>query len=151
MVYDLGERIDTARVLQNNQLRGIRTEMMMFNAPAKVTQLYSTIGDILQADLIVPPEHRDGLNSADSLMLQQLRKIDGLWWPATMFIRDVPGEMHLKAAPASNFDINEERSFQGMFEMDYSSNSDDMDLFIETKGKAQNIRGDNLDAIRKPS
>ena len=28
--------------------------------------------------------------------------------------------------------------------MDYSSNSDDMDLFIETKGKAQNIRGDNL-------
>ena len=61
-----------------------------------------------------------------------------------MFIRDVPGEMHLKAAPADNFDIHEERSFQGMFEMDYSSNSDDMDLFIETKGKAQNIRGDNL-------
>ena len=53
-------------------------------------------------------------------------------------------EMHLKAAPANNFDINEEQSFQGMFEMDYSSNSDDMDLFIETKGKAQNIRGDNL-------
>ena len=144
MVYDLGERIDNARILQNNQLRGIRTEMMMFNAPAKVTQLYSTIGDILQADLVVPPEDREGLNSADSLMLQQLRKIDGLWWPATMFIRDVPGEMHLKAAPASNFDIHEERSFQGMFEMDYSSNSDDMDLFIETKGKAQNIRGDNL-------
>ena len=38
MVYDLGERIDNARILQNNQLRGIRTEMMMFNAPAKVTQ-----------------------------------------------------------------------------------------------------------------
>ena len=98
----------------------------------------------LQADLIVPPEDRIGINSADSMMLQQLRKIDGLWWPATMFIRDVPGEMHLKAAPANNFDINEEQSFQGMFEMDYSSNSDDMDLFIETKGKAQNIRGDNL-------
>ena len=144
MVYDFGENLDDVRLLQNNQLRGIRTELMMFNAPAKVDQLESTIGDILEAHLVVPPEYRDGLNSADSLMLQQLRKIDGLWWPATMFIRDVPGEMHLKAAPADNFDIHEERSFQGMFEMDYSSNSDDMDLFIETKGKAQNIRGDNL-------
>ena len=144
MVYDFGENLDDVRLLQNNQLRGIRTELMMFNAPAKVDQLESTIGDILEAHLVVPPEYRDGLNSADSLMLQQLRKIDGLWWPATMFIRDVPGEMHLRAAPADNFDIHEERSFQGMFEMDYSSNSDDMDLFIETKGKAQNIRGDNL-------
>ena len=143
MVYDLGERLDNARVLQNDKLRGIRTEMMMFNAPA-TADLFAKIGDILQADLIVPPEARIGINSAESLMLQQLRKVDGLWWPATMFIRDVPGEMHLKAAPANNFDIHEERSFQGMFEMDYSSNSDDMDLFIETKGKAQNIRGDNL-------
>ena len=144
MTYDLGERLDHARILQNDKLRGIRTEMMMFNAPAKVTQLYTKVGDILQADLVVPPGERVGINSADSLMLQQLRKIDDRWWPATMFIRDVPGEMHLKAAPANNFDINEEQSFQGMFEMDYSSNSDDMDLFIETKGKAQNIRGDNL-------
>ena len=59
-----------------------------------------------------------------------------------MFIRRL--EKCTKAAPANNFDINEEQSFQGMFEMDYFSNSDDMDLFIETKGKAQNIRGDNL-------
>lgn len=144
MTYDLGDRLEHARVLQNDRLRGIRTEMMMFNAPATVDQLYAKVGDILQADLVVPPEDRIGINSADSMMLQQLRKVDGLWWPATMFIRDVPGEMHLKAAPANNFDINEEQSFQGMFEMDYSSNSDDMDLFIETKGKAQNIRGDNL-------
>ncbi len=143
MTYDIGERIDNARVLQLNHLRGIRTEMMMFNVPASA-DLYSKIGDILQADLNVDPQDRIGLKSADSLMLQQLRKVDGLWWPSTMFIRDVPGEMHLLAAPADNFDIHEERSFQGMFEMDYSSNSDDMDLFIETKGKAQNVRGDTL-------
>ena len=143
MTYDIGERIDNARVLQLNHLRGIRTEMMMFNVPASA-DLYSKIGDILQADLNVDPQDRIGLKSADSLMLQQLRKVDGLWWPSTMFIRDVPGEMHLLASPADNFDIHEERSFQGMFEMDYSSNSDDMDLFIETKGKAQNVRGDTL-------
>lgn len=144
MSYSLGERLDNARVLQNNQLRGIRTEMMMFDAPATAT-LYSKIGDILQADLTVPPSDRiDGRDSADSMMLQQLRMVDGIWWPSTMFIRDVPGEMHLLAAPAENFDIHEERSFQGMFEMAYSSNSDDMDLFIETKGKSQNLRGNNL-------
>ena len=144
MNYSLGERLDNARVLQNNQLRGIRTEMMMFDAPATAT-LYSKIGDILQADLTVPPAERiEGRDSADSMMLQQLRMVDGIWWPSTMFIRDVPGEMHLLAAPADNFDIHEEYSFQGMFEMAYSSNSDEMDLFIETKGKSQNIRGDNL-------
>ncbi len=144
MSYKLGERLENARILQNNQLRGIRTEMMMFDVPQNAT-LYSKIGDILQADLTVPPADRiNGRDSADSMMLQQLRLVDGVWWPSTMFIRDVPGEMHLLAAPASNFDIHEERSFQGMFEMAYSSNSDEMDLFIETKGKSQNIRGNNL-------
>lgn len=143
MTYEMGERMDSARVLQNNQLRGLRTEMMLFDAPASA-DLYSKIGDILQADLNVPPSDRIGLNAADSLMLQQLRKVDGLWWPSTMFIRDVPGEMHLLAQPADEFDIHEVTTFQGMFEMDYSSNSDAMDLFIETKGKAQNIRGSNL-------
>jgi len=116
---------------------------MLFDAPASAT-LYSKIGDILQADLNVPPADRIGLNAADSLMLQQLRRVDGLWWPSTMFIRDVPGEMHLLAKPASDFDINEVTTFQGMFEMSYSSNSDEMDLFIETKGKSQNTRSSNL-------
>ena len=143
MDYSLGERMDSARVLQNNQLRGIRTEMMLFDAPASAG-LYSKVGDILQADLEVPPSDRIGLNAADSLMLQQMRLVDGLWWPSTMFIRDVPGEMHLLAQPATDFDINEVTSFQGMFEMSYSSNSDDMDLFIETKGKSQNTRSSNL-------
>ena len=34
MTYEMGERMDSARVLQNNQLRGLRTEMMLFDAPA---------------------------------------------------------------------------------------------------------------------
>ena len=143
MTYDLGERVDTAQVIQNNHLRGIRTEMMLFDVP-RSAELYSKIGDVLIADLVVPPEYRIGVNAADSLMLQQLIKVDDLWWPSTMFIRDVPGEMHLYAAPANNFDIHEVTAFQGMFEMQYSSNSDEMDLFIETKGKAQNARNGNL-------
>ena len=142
--YSLGERIENARVLQIDHLRGIRTEMMMFNVPERA-YLYSKIGDILRADLDVKPEFReDGIYAADFLMLQQLRKVDDLWYPSTMFINDVPGFMYLEAAPSERFDIHEEHSFQGMFEMDYTSNSDDMDLFIETKGKAQNVRGDTL-------
>ena len=35
MTYDLGERLEHARILQNDKLRGIRTEMMMFNALQK--------------------------------------------------------------------------------------------------------------------
>ena len=141
--YDIGERIDNAHILQNNRVRGIRTEMVLFDAPASAN-LYSKIGDILQANLNVTPMDRIGVNAADSLMLQQLRKVDGLWWPSTMFIKDVPGEMYLRAQPSDRYDIHEVTSFQGMFELNYYSNSDEMDLFIETKGKAQNARRSNL-------
>ena len=37
MEYDIGERIDNARVLQINRLRDIRTEMMMFDVPQNAT------------------------------------------------------------------------------------------------------------------
>ena len=141
--YDIGERIDNAHILQNNRVRGIRTEMVLFDAPASAN-LYSKIGDIFQANLNVTPMDRIGVSAADSLMLQQLRKVDGLWWPSTMFIKDVPGEMYLRAQPSDRYDIHEVTSFQGMFELNYYSNSDEMDLFIETKGKAQNARRSNL-------
>ena len=143
MEYHIGERIDNARVLQINRLRDIRTEMMMFDVPQNAT-IVSEIGDILKTTLNVPPQYRDGVKAADSMMLQQLRKVDGEWHPSTMFIKDVPGVMNLEASPNNDFDIHEVESFQGMYEMSYSSNSDDMDLFIETKGKAQNIRGGTL-------
>jgi len=141
--YDIGERIETAHILQNNRIRGLRTEMILFDAPGSAN-LYSKIGDILQANLNVTPMDRIGASAADSLMLQQLRKVDGLWWPSTMFIKDVPGEMYLKAQPSNRYDIHEVTAFQGMFELNYYSNSDEMDLFIETKGKAQNARRSNL-------
>ncbi len=143
MVYQMGERFETAHLIQNNHLRGIRTELMMFNAP-RAADLTATIGDVLIANLSVDPQDRIGTNAADSLMLQQLRLVDDIWWPSTLFIRDVPGEMYLRAAPAEDFNVHEVTSFQGMFEMTYRSNSDDMDLFLETRGKAQNTRSSTL-------
>jgi hypothetical protein len=143
MVYQMGERFETAHLIQNNHQRGIRTELMMFNAP-RAADLTATIGDVLIANLSVDPQDRIGTNAADSLMLQQLRLVDDIWWPSTLFIRDVPGEMYLRAAPAEDFNVHEVTSFQGMFEMTYRSNSDDMDLFLETRGKAQNTRSSTL-------
>ena len=51
MTYDLGERLDHARILVD-RLRGIRTEMMMF--VYNCNQLYAKVGDILQVDLVFP-------------------------------------------------------------------------------------------------
>ena len=55
--YDIGERLDTAHILQNNRIRGIRTEMILFDAPGSAN-LYSKIGDILQTTLNVTPMDR---------------------------------------------------------------------------------------------
>ena len=143
MVYEMGERLQTVHLIQNNNQRGIRTELMMFNAP-RAADLAATVGDVLIANLTVEPQNRIGVSAADSLMLQQLRLVDDIWWPSTLFIRDVPGEMYLRAAPAEDFNVHEITSFQGMFELTYRSNSDDMDLFIETRGKAQNARSNTI-------
>ena len=77
MTYDLGERVDTAQVIQNNHLRGIRTEMMLFDVP-RSAELYSKIGDVLIADLVVPPEYRIGVNAAECLIIKNLIKVDDL-------------------------------------------------------------------------
>ena len=143
MNYDIGESISVFEAHQIDHLRGIRSDLIMFNAPRSAT-LSATIGDVLIADLFVPIEYRTNSNSADSIYLQQLRFVDDRWWPSTLFMRDVPSEMHLAALPSSEFNINEESSFQGMYTLDYTSNSDRMDLFLETKGKAQNVQGGNL-------
>jgi len=141
--YDVGEPISIVEAHQINHLRGIRTDITMFEVPRSAT-LSATIGDVLIADLFVPIEYRTNSNSVDSIYLQQLRFVDDRWWPSTLFMRDIPSEMHLAALPSTNFDINKESTFQGMYTLDYTSNSNRMDLFLETKGKAQNVQGSNL-------
>ncbi len=143
MNYDLGEPVSVVEAHQINHLRGIRSDLIMFGAPRSAT-LSATIGDVLIADLFVPIEYRTNSNSADSIYLQQLRFVENRWWPSTLFMRDIPSEMHLAALPSDEFNINEESTFQGMYTLDYTSNSNRMDLFLETKGKAQNVQGGNL-------
>ena len=77
-------------------------------------------------------------------MLKQLRYVDGFWYPSTAFMRDLPGEMHLSTEPDTRFDIRKQTAFQGMRTLDYSSNTDDMDLYLEASGRAIEAKGDVL-------
>ena len=77
-------------------------------------------------------------------MIQMMRYVDEQWWPATAFMRDLPGEMHLAAQPSTRFDITEQTAFQGLYTLDYSSNTDSMDLYLEAAGRAIDSRSDIL-------
>ena len=108
------------------------------------TDVSAVIGDVLNIDLNVPEQFRINEHSADALMLKQLRFVDGFWWPATAFMRDLPGFMQLSTEPEINFDIKEQTAFQGMRTLDYYSNTDDMDLYLEASGRAIDSKGDVL-------
>jgi hypothetical protein len=77
-------------------------------------------------------------------MIQQMRYVDDQWWPATAFMRNLPGEMRLAAQPEKEFDIRADIAFQGMMTLDYHSNTENMDLYLEASGRAVDTKGDVL-------
>lgn len=143
MHYDAGVRLKSAHAILIDHQALTRVETLVMGIPQS-TDVSAVIGDILILDLVVPEEYRINEHSADSLMLQQLRYVDGFWWPSTAFMRDLPGEMHLATEPDTRFDIREQTAFQGMRTLDYSSNTDDMDLYLEASGRAIDAKGDVL-------
>ena len=143
MSYDLGTRLDSAHAVFIDQRALSRVEALIVGVPQS-TDFSTTIGDIFIIDVSVPPQYQIDGHSAESLMIQQMRYIDGFWWPATAFMRDLPGEMSLKAQPNSVFDIRADVSFQGMMELDYYSNTNDMDLYLEATGRSVDTKGDVL-------
>ncbi len=143
MYYDAGVRLESAHAIFIDNEALTRVEALVVGIP-RSTDVSAVIGDILVLDLVVPEPHRINGHSADSLMLKQLRYLDGFWWPSTAFMRDLPGEMHLATEPDSRFDIRQQTAFQGMRTLDYSSNTDDMDLYLEASGRAIDAKGDVL-------
>ncbi|MEK9651006.1 MAG: hypothetical protein VW102_02285 [Poseidonia sp.] len=143
MHYDAGVRLKSAHAIFLDHKALTRVEALVVGIPQS-TDVSAVIGDVLILDLVVPEVHRIDGHSADALMLQQLRYIDGFWWPSTAYMRDVPGEMHLATEPDTRFDIKEQTAFQGMRTLDYSSNTDDMDLYLEASGRAIDSKGDVL-------
>ena len=143
MYYDAGVRLKSAHAILIDHQALTRVEALVVGIPQS-TDVSAVIGDVLLLDLVVPEQYRNNGHSADSLMLQQLRYIDGFWWPSTAYMRDLPGEMHLATEPDTRFDIKKQTAFQGMRTLDYSSNTDDMDLYLEASGRAIDSKGDVL-------
>jgi hypothetical protein len=145
MHYEFGQDtpLDSAHAVFIDKRELSRVEALIVSVPQE-TDFSTTIGDIFLIDLVVPVKYQNDGHSADSLMIQQMRFVDGFWWPATAFMRDLPGEMHLAAQPNKNFDIRADVSFQGMMELDYRSNTDDMDLYLEATGRSVDTKGDVL-------
>ena len=143
MFYDAGVRLKSAHAILIDHNALTRVEALVVGIPQS-TDVSAVIGDVLILDLVVPEIHRINGHSADSLMLKQLRYIDGFWYPSTAFMRDLPGEMHLATEPDTRFDIRKQTSFQGMRTLDYSSNTNDMDLYLEASGRAIEAKGDVL-------
>jgi hypothetical protein len=143
MHYDAGVRLKSAHAILIDHEALTRVEALVVGIPQS-TDVSAVIGDVLILDLVVPEIHRINGHSADSLMLKQLRYVDGFWYPSTAFMRDLPGEMHLSTEPDTRFDIRKQTAFQGMRTLDYSSNTDDMDLYLEASGRAIEAKGDVL-------
>ena len=143
MHYDAGVRLKSAHAILIDHEALTRVEALVVGIPQS-TDVSAVIGDVLILTLVVPEVHRINGHSADSLMLKQLRYVDGFWYPSTAFMRDLPGEMNLATEPDTRFDIRKQTAFQGMRTLDYSSNTDDMDLYLEASGRAIEAKGDVL-------
>nr|MCS5533292.1 hypothetical protein [Candidatus Poseidoniaceae archaeon] len=94
MYYDIGVRLNSAHAIFIDKHEMNRIEALIIGVPQS-TDFSATIGDVLFVDIDVPVEYRNGEHSADAIMLQSMRYIDGFWWPATVFMRDLPAVMQL--------------------------------------------------------
>ena len=143
MEYDVGQSLDYAYAVFVDHENLVRAETFIDTVPQR-TEFSATIGDVLVLTVDVPQDPNKGETSVESMMILQHRFVDGFWWPATTFFRDIPSQMFLSAKPDTRYDIREETSFQGMMTLDYASNSDKMDMYIEAHGRAIDAKGDTL-------
>ena len=144
MTYDFGSNLDSVYATFIDRIEQTRVEALFIDV-AQSMDFAATIGDIFNITMNVAEEFRtQGKFSAEKLMIQQMRYVDGFWWPATTFMRNLPSVMSLSAIPADDFDIRADTSFQGMMTLDYSSNEDNLDLYLEASGRALDFRGDVL-------
>lgn len=145
MHFELGNSLEYAQITMLDKVLKQRLSALIVDIPARA-DFAATIGDILELDLSVPAPggSTPALHSVDALMLSMARYVDGEWWPATAFMRDLPGEVHLSTSPSKNFDVTEDTTFQGVNTLEYTSNGDEMDLYIYATGRAIDSRSDIL-------
>lgn len=140
-LYQMTTRLDWFHALLIDREIGSRTEMMVQDIPESV-EIQASLGTSLSMDMTVPEEFRTDDKGVKSIMLQQMQWLEGSWWPATMFLTNVPGSMNLTTEPDINFDITQNLAFQGLPVLDFSASGEGMSLYIEALGRAINSRGD---------
>ena len=145
MHFELENSLEYAHITMLDKVLKQRLSALIVDIPPRA-DFAATIGDILEMDLSVPAPggSEAAIHSADAVMISMARYVDGEWWPATAFMRDLPGEVHLSTAPSKNFDITKDTSFQGTNTLEYTSNGNDMDLYIYATGRAIDSRSDIL-------
>jgi len=139
--FGLSEKLDWIHMMLINRESQSRTEMLINDIPKSIS-LQASLGTAISIDMSVPEEQRIEGFAVGSLMLQQMQWMDGFWWPATVFLKDIPGYINLTTAPEMNFDITRNLAFQGLPNLDFTSSDDGMSLYIEAFGRAINSRGD---------
>jgi len=139
--YVLSERLDWVHVLLIDRTAGSRTEVMIEDIPESV-DLQASIGTAISIDMIVPEEYRRDGTAVGSMMLQQMQWLDSAWWPATVFLTNIPGWINLTTAPSLDFDITKTLAFQGSPTLEFRASMEGASLYIEAFGKAINKKGD---------
>ena len=140
-MYAMSNRLDWFHAQIIDRQAGSRTEMMVQDIPESIA-IEASIGTAISMDVTVPEQYRIDDIGVGSIMIQQMQWMDGAWWPATMFLTQVPGSMNLTTEPDLDFDITKNLAFQGLPILDFSASSEGMSLYIEAKGRAINSKGD---------
>ncbi len=139
--FGISEELEWIHMMLVNRESQSRTEMLINQIPKSIS-LQASLGTAISIDMSVPENERIEGFSVGSLMLQQMQWMDGFWWPATVFLKDIPGYINLTTAPEMSFDITKNLAFQGLPNLDFTSSDDGMSLYIEAFGRAINSRGD---------
>jgi len=139
--YFMSNRLDWIHALLINREAGARTEFLVNDIPESI-DLQASIGTAISLDMTVPESSRRDGPAVDSIMLQQMQWMHGKWWPATVFLQNVPNSISLTTEPDLNFDITKSLAFQGTPILDFSASEEGMSLYIEASGRAINSRGD---------
>ncbi len=140
-LYSMSNRLDWFHASLLDRQAGSKTEMMVQDIPESI-EIQASLGTAISMDVTVPDQFRIGDLGVGSIMIQQMQWMEGSWWPATMFLTQVPGSMNLTTEPDFNFDISKNLAFQGLPILDFSASSEGMSLYIEAQGRAINSKGD---------
>lgn len=139
--YKMSTEIDAVHATLLDRREATRYELLLQDIPKEI-QMNASVGSMVSVNMDAK-DSSTGL-SLSSLMLQMKRFSAGKWWPATVFLHELPLEMELSTAPSTVFDITKPLGFQGMSTLIFSSSGPGMDLFISTTGRSVDNRGDSI-------